>query len=529
MSDSNAIDQRRSKITDLTLTAALILAIGAAAFLRFPGLDLRPMHGDEGVNAMKFIHLAEGDGYRYDPEEFHGPLLPYLTVPWGVFNPDGDRADYTAVFFRSLIAVLGTLLVMTKLGVRHMFGRGAALYAAILIAISPAMSFYSRYYIHEMPLVLASFLVIVTAWYYLQNRRVGWAIACGACVGLMHATKETCVIAWFSMGVAAIAAYLVTRSSREDDRLPIRISHIVYALLAAVAVSVTFFTSLFTNWQGPWDSIHTYATWISAGAGKELRHEHPWYWYLQLLTWYHPKAGPWWSEALIVVLWVIGSVLSLGGWGFAGEARRFRGPAVFMTVYAFVLLAVYSVIPYKTPWIVLGPMHAMIIVGGIGAAVIVRKTPTVWAKAIVILALAAAAGQLADKAYQTNFRFYADARSPWVYAHPTRDVFRIAERAQQIAEVSGQGDQMVIRVIDDGNYWPLPYYLRTFEHVGFLPRVPEKLEGPFIIAGPALDDAVGKRLVDTHHGEYYGLRPGVVISVYIRKDLWDAFIERQSQ
>lgn len=541
MSDSDAIDARRSKITHLTFTAAMMLVVIAAVFLRFPGLDRRPMHGDEGLNAVKFIHLAEGDGYKYDPEEFHGPLLPYITKPWRLFNPvpapapGNDRAGYTETFFRSLIALLGTLLVITHLGLRRMIGPGAALIAALLVAISPAMSFFSRYYIHEMPLVLTSFLVILTAWQYLQHHRVGWVIACGVCVGLMHATKETCVIVWFAMIVAAIATHFIAGPLRGPGRSSIRLSHLVYALLAALLISVTLFTSFFTNWAGPWDSIHTYVAWFSAGAGKELRHEHPWYWYLQLVTWYHPKAGPWWSEALIVVLWVIGSVLSLSGWGFrennfrGGRGFRGRGPAVFLTVYSIVLLAVYSAIPYKTPWVVLGPLHAMILVGAIGAAVILRNTPTIYARAALLVALLAAAGQLAYKACETNFRFYADARSPWVYAHPTRDVLRIAQRARQIADVSGQHDQMVIRVIDQGNYWPLPYYLRTFKHVGYLTAAPDELTGPFIIAGPMLDDAVGKRLVNTHHGEYYGLRPGVVISVYIRNDLWDAFIERQKR
>ena len=38
------------------------------------------MHNDEAVNAIKFGKLWEGSGYKYDPNEHHGPSLYYATV-----------------------------------------------------------------------------------------------------------------------------------------------------------------------------------------------------------------------------------------------------------------------------------------------------------------------------------------------------------------------------------------------------------------------------------------------------------------
>ena len=63
------------------LVAALVLLTGLALGLRAPRLALRPLHNDEAVNAMRFGLLWTSNSYSYDPNEFHGPTLPYLTLP----------------------------------------------------------------------------------------------------------------------------------------------------------------------------------------------------------------------------------------------------------------------------------------------------------------------------------------------------------------------------------------------------------------------------------------------------------------
>ncbi len=63
------------------ISCVLILAATLAALaLRLPRLDQRPMHTDEAVHAVKFGSLLEKGHYRYDPHEYHGPTLNYLTL-----------------------------------------------------------------------------------------------------------------------------------------------------------------------------------------------------------------------------------------------------------------------------------------------------------------------------------------------------------------------------------------------------------------------------------------------------------------
>ena len=74
---------------------------------------------------------------------------------------------------------------------RPVLGLGAAAAAALLAALSPALVYYSRYYIHEVPLVAASFLALVGLCRYLQRPRPAWALLAGVAAGLMLECKHT--------------------------------------------------------------------------------------------------------------------------------------------------------------------------------------------------------------------------------------------------------------------------------------------------------------------------------------------------
>ena len=65
------------------LSAILVFLAGLALALWSLALDQRPMHNDEAVNGVKFGQLWDHGGYQYDPNEHHGPSLPYATLALG--------------------------------------------------------------------------------------------------------------------------------------------------------------------------------------------------------------------------------------------------------------------------------------------------------------------------------------------------------------------------------------------------------------------------------------------------------------
>ena len=290
---------------------ALLAAILLAAALRLPLLSARPMHGDEAVHAVRFVELWLEGRYQH---EYHGPTLYYLALPVVWVSGAASYAELTEWLLRLAPALCGVALVALLVLLRDALGRAAVLCAALLSAVSPALVYYSRYFIQETPLVLFSLLLIAAGWRCANGTggaRLGWAIVARVAAGLMHATKETCIIAWAAMGVGLLCAAAPDRrrawAMLRDARLSVAV-----ALLAAVAVSVALFSTFFTHAAGPLDSLRAFGVYIARGAsgvGPAGPHDHPWHYYLSLL-WHRPFGRPGlgddWSEAPILLLALAG-------------------------------------------------------------------------------------------------------------------------------------------------------------------------------------------------------------------------------
>ena len=81
-------------------------------------------------------------------------------------------------------------------------------------------------------------------------------------------------------------------------------------------------------------------------------------------------------------------------------------------------------------------------------------------RSVVAGLLVVAAAHLGWQAFSGSFRFAADPRNPYVYAHTGPDVFEIARRLKDIARAHPEGSSMPIQIMSRENLWPLPFYLR---------------------------------------------------------------------
>ncbi len=477
-------------------SGVFLAAILLAAALRFPGLALRPMHGDEAVHADKFGTLLEGGGYAYDPSEYHGPTLYYLTLLPAWLQGAGRYVEIDEVTLRSVPAALGVALVAAHLGARAFLGTPGAVIAALLAAISPAMVFYSRYYIHETPLVFFSFGALLAACRYLRKPGAAPALLAGACVGLMHATKETAPLALGSMLLALALTLLVDRwrgQAFPAVRSVVRGRDVLLALLAAVLVSSVLFSSFLGHSRGIVDSVRAYGIYVDR-AGAASWHSHPWDYYLRLLIHFPASGTPVWTEGLIVVLAAAGGA---AGWGARGVPGADSRVLRFLGFYTLLMLVLYSAIPYKTPWCLLGFLHGMILLAGAGAVFLVRASRSVAMKALVCLLLVSAAAHLGWQAFSGSFRFASDPRNPYVYAHTGSDVFPIVQRLKDLARAHPAGLSMPVQIISRENLWPLPWYLRGFSRVAWWNGVSEEApSAPVIVVTPDMEEALVRKLYE---------------------------------
>jgi uncharacterized protein (TIGR03663 family) len=499
---------------------ALLVILAGALALRLSDLSVRPLHNDEAVNAVKVGELWQDGHYVYDPDEYHGPTLHYATLPFlwlsGAHNP-GDLDDSV---LRIAPVVFGVGLILLLLLLVDGLGRPAVFWAAIFTAVSPAMVFYSRYFIHEMPLVFFTALAIGAGWRYSQTRSACWAFVAGAGLGLMAGTKETFVLALAAMGLALIAT-IWTATAGQNRLQSLRSfwnwKHAALAFGAAFMVWLLLFSSFFTNAAGPGDSVRTYLPWLKR-AGGHSPHIHPWNFYLERLVWFHPAKSPVWSEALILALAVGGAVVSLVG----RKSPLLR----FLAFYTIILTAVYCVISYKTPWCLLGFFHGMIILAGVGAAALVNACRTRALKVTAVATLGVLTLQLSWQAWRASVVYAADPRNPYVYAQTSPDLPALMERIEGIAGVAPTGYDTVVKIIaPDNDYWPVPWYLRRFHHLGWYDRLPEDPFAPVVIISSKLDarldDRSDRRWIMAGISE---LRPGTFFELYVELELWKAYV-----
>jgi uncharacterized protein (TIGR03663 family) len=503
----------------------VVLAFALALALRCPESGLRPMHNDEAVNALKFRALYENGVWRYDPSEHHGPALAYFTLAWLKLTRAPDFAHLDEARLRMVTVLFGIGVLLLLLLLADGLGPGATVAAALLTAVSPAMVFYSRYYIHEMLLVFFTLLALAAGWRYARKPSLGWAIVIGVAVGLMQCAKETFVLSLAALAVAGIVVCLSGRRIAGAGAPPMgfKLPHLFAALGAWFAVAIVFFSSFFTNAAGPLDAFRTWAPWLQRAAGASP-HVHPWYFYLARVGWFHVRGGPVWSEGLILALAAVGFVAA---WRAPASPGSGAGLARFIAVYAAALAVIYSAVPYKTPWCLIEFWQPTILLAGFGAAALVRAMPGAPLKFAAIVLLVAAGGQLAWQAWRAAFTWCADPRNPYVYAQTSPDILNLVGRVEAVAASQPSGHHLLVKVFSPGSdYWPLPWYLRGFDQTGWWDHVPADPAAPVIIASTALNarlEGDGSRVMTG----IFELRPDSFLELYVQTNVWKSFLATQ--
>ena len=493
------------------------------------------MHADEANQAVKFGELLERGDYRFDPNDHHGPTLYYASLPAAWAARESTLAGLDERVLRLVPAFFGVALVVVLLLFSGGLSREATLAAAALAAVSPALTYYSRFYIQETLLVFFLATLIGAGWRYARKRSAFWALAAGVSAGLMYATKETSIILFAGLaaafvilsiverlrtrrgGVVAAGDAWVWRDSR--TKLP-TVFHVALFLAAGAATVVVFSTSFFHNPQGLTDSVRAIGASFTR-AGHPGFHAHPWYYYFQTLAYSKTAGGPIWSEAFLLFLAVAGGIAALGHDAGRDGSPRFLRFVLFFTV---VTAAVYSLIPYKTPWNLLPFYLGLVILAGNGAALLLRISRFRLVKVLILAVLIPGFADLARQGYRANFSLPADPANPYVYAQTSPDLLKLAAEVDKAAAAAPEKRDLLIGVIaPPDETWPLPWYLRKYARVGYWTSVAAARQDigtvrpGVVITSAAFADEVGAGLGDGYEQTFYGLRPEVVLSLFVRR------------
>ncbi len=523
-----------SVISERVWRRASFVVLLVAAILRLYDLNLKPLHSDEGVNGFFVTRLFHEGFYQYDPANYHGPTLYYFALFTSTANSLFFGRHGLSTFAIRLVPVLfGIATVWLVLQLRREVGAIGALAAAALVGVSPGCVYFSRDFIHETPFAFFTLALVVAALRYSQSAQPVYLMLASASAALLFATKETAVISSVVLLLALLCtvAYVRLRKPGRPDGAPVDnrprrdsrpvgnatavsrlrsrldrfggTSHLVVLSLVAILLFlngiVLFYSSFFSQPRSVHAAAETFRFWVKA---SQTAHRHPWYEYLRWL-------GQ--EELPLLLLGATGAALAV--WR---ACNRF---ALFAGLWAIGLLAAYSLVPYKTPWLTLNFLVPLAITGGYAVEVIAGmggQGGKVRGPKIALALVAAALSVSAYQAIRLNFYHYDDDRYPYVYAQTRRAFLGLVEQIHARAARAGTGEQTTV-TITSPDYWPLPWYLREYKNVAYHGRINAPNEA--IVIGSEKQEPLLLLLLA---GKYqridsYPLRPGVNLVLFVRR------------
>jgi len=532
--NNKAVERAGSGYEKLVCAIVFILAVIVAAWLRFDQIGVKPFHHDEGVNSHFLLNLANHGEYKYNPENYHGPTLYYFALlALRVFGVNDLALRFTPALFGVLTVLMVWLLR------RHLGSIGTPV-AAFLMALSPGLVYFSRDFIHEMSFGCFSLGVVVGAWRYAESKNGAWLALMATSAGLLFATKETAIVTAVVMIIAALCAEVwevtrrlvrrreitpaaFAREFRRDcmDVAP-SLDHTLAAVMIFVFINIFFYSSFFTNWKGVPDAVKSVVLWTRR-SGSE--HEKAFLYYIGVLL-------------KLELPLLVGSLL-------AGIFIVWRGTRFWLFAAAWTLgiTSAYSIIKYKTPWLMIGFLIPMALLSGHAAQRIYGAAPLIsfrllWATALVValifnvrMAWTVNFDKYDDNSNSSGYgdgvgrglvlRPYVDGLYGYVYAQTDRDIFKLVQAIKNGTDKLPSRYDTPIYVASP-EYWPLPWYLRDYNGVAYSGGMPtggpSQISQPIIIANvnqqSILAGMPGWRALP----QAFTLRPGVELVIYVRDD-----------
>ena len=192
------------------LEAGFLTVIIVALVMRLWELGGRTVHYDEAIHLHYAWRLTQSDGtflgwpwifgtdYIHSPW-MHGPFqIEFTALMFKIF---GDT-DVTA---RLGYVLFGTALVAVPYFFRDYIGRTGALLAAVMLALSPTLLYFSRFGRNDIIMAFFATTLLILMWRYIHEGHRRYLYLASAVLALMFATKETAYLVVAVLGLISLA------------------------------------------------------------------------------------------------------------------------------------------------------------------------------------------------------------------------------------------------------------------------------------------------------------------------------------
>ena len=437
-------------------------------FTRFWELGARALHHDESMHARFAWDIYRSFDYRYNPV-LHGPFQFYLTAfMYFLFGV----SDAVARFGPALFGVLSVLLVYP---LKPYLGRGGMVLAAVLMAISPPLLYFSRFARNDIYVVAWTMLIVLALFGWLHTRQ-RWYIYLGAsAAALSLATKENTYIT-----LAIVVLFIVVRYLQEllmparGERLPRHESVksaladlwqarslLLAGIVTFVLIFVTFFTAFYTHPQdfasGIIKALEYWLAQQDVGRGNQPI----WYYFMQLPLY-----------ELIVAAFVLPALWWL--------ARRGSLTDRFLCFWFVAAVLLYSLAGERMPWLVLHlSLPGILLVARFLGQQFSEPNGLRRHRIALILCLLISVYAL-HTGLPLTFAHGDTPRDLLVYVQTSPDVPYVTAQIEQMSRrLTGATD--IVGLIDNEDSWPFAWYLRDYAKVGYIANIGDPGEAAFVI------------------------------------------------
>ena len=453
-----------------TFERIFILILILAIILRFWQLDLKLLHHDEAIHSWFCYELLTKGAWQYDPS-YHGPFLYFITT--GMFALIGP-SDFAARLLPSLFGFMIIPLVYAIYRIGYI-SKNQTLVAALFIALSPDMIYFSRFLRHDIYMLFFTMLLLVAILYYFERGQTRFAVlAAVAAAGALSCKEEMPVIIIIFALFFAVSAWKGRFTLPPQWKADLMLFVVLVVAIMSVLYSAFFFhidTLIGQNFSIAMQGVHfemNTTGWYRAidhwtDMHNQQRLGGPMYYYLPLFLLYelpifilalvgtvqfitagfHPlrfikKVKNWISERRFALSTGDLAAVSLQQIKDGQEVNRkseefFR----FCIVWMIGTMAFYAYVGEKVPWLIIAQLLPMCFVATYNLN---------WQKTAFALA-----GCIFLVVMTWHVAFVpADINEPIVQV----------QNSEEMREVMGLMDNSSVVVIASKHSWPLPWYFR---------------------------------------------------------------------
>ena len=328
-----------------------LLIVLFALALRLFELGERVFHHDESVHASFTLKLLENGEYTYDPS-YHGPFLFHSTAAVFHFLGINDTTSRLVPIFFGIATILVLFLLKKELG------KSGVLWSMFLLAFSPSMVYFSRFFRNDMIIVFCTLAAVAGAFRYLDNihnsKRYPYLILTASSLGIAVSSKENAyliisifgayaglgLLHWiysdWKKGNLGLKKTLLNKTSTLLPYLP----EIILSGALSIFIILFFYSSVFRYDVSLFSIVEkAFSHWMEMH--RIARIGGPFYYYIPILFVYE----------IPIILFGTG-----GFFHFLRNKGRNKGQSysffLFLSYWALTSLLLYSYLQEKVPWLV---------------------------------------------------------------------------------------------------------------------------------------------------------------------------------